>query len=633
MTLALILLLAATFLFGAATITAHAKPLVYGSDSEDLVVANSRLTVEVVDYQDKLPWSGHIAGPNGNLAWDAPDSVGWSTIVYDHHDLEAGTYTAIGDSPIAPGWHVVAAMVVKDVSPIGACIEPASSFNDPPSVTLSAQDTHWVVCLAVERDGAIFGSDVALHFVSQNFVSGPWTGVLTGPNSVNYSLATLMTGNPDGVAYNVLPGTWNLVTSDQPKPGYAVVGYHRFETDSDFPDCPTDPNAYGLLDHTVTVSAAHPNWAICVFVTPSVPNSSLWVTMVTDGFPPVWDGSVHGPNGYARTFTSIGVGAASHSGFMLNVAGGIWSVDLGNPPALGYTVKGFSIFDGDAFATCPASAVAYGANHSFQITAQHPNMLVCILLDHPTIVPNSRLSMAVVAPGNGSGQDWNGTIDGPGSFDWTWKSFGIDGLNYASNAYAVAGGTYTFAPGKPVKPGWAVKGYLQVETDDPLPTCPSDPSLYGPNNVVTISQAHPKGSICVFIAKAVTPTVTPTTTATAFVPPVIPWWEPETPQASPTSTPSATPTTAKPTSTPQSPSGEPQVPANGEAGGESSDSPKPDAGSSTVETTAHDAPLPPNTGSSATPSQDGTPMMMIAGLILVAGAALAAAASRARGLR
>ncbi len=621
------------------TSIAQAKAETYGVGVQSQVIAGSRLRVVVYDEGYQQPWNGSVSGPGGvTLNWDTPQQTGDFSTVLFKEDLEAGTYTVVPGSPIAPGWHVAGYLARANIDPSGACNSngsfAASAFTSSATVNLNAQDHSWVICVGVVRDGGIWDSQVAVRFVTPG-PAGNWAGALVGPQNANYQLNDLLGPNYTGMIHGLLPGGWTLYPGLEPQPGYTVVGYYRFESKSNFPSCPADPAAYSNASASVNVSDQHPNWAICVRIAPAVANSTLWVQVVGAGTIIPWSGNVVGPGGFQRTFASMGLGAGGNSGLIQNLTPGTWTVAPAAVPSPGYEVLGFYITDGGSQTLCPQSPASYTSQNSFEVNDQHPNRYVCILMSNPPIVQNSLLALSVVAPGNGPAQDWTGVIDGPGSFDWTWKAFGIDGPNYASNRYTVGAGTYSFISGKPVKQGWVVKGYAPMEIpNQPFPTCPQSPASYSlAANTVTVSDAHPRQAMCVLIEKAVTPTVAPEPTVSTHhgdgsgFP-----WEPG---SAPTVT--ATPS---PTSTPQGPTSTPQGGQPGSTTGtptatatQPPSRPADESNSGSTGGANHavsDGPLPPNTGTGHGADEDQGLAFKL-GLLLMAASGLIVAATQLPG--
>lgn len=621
------------------TPTAQARAETYGADVQSQVIAGSRLRVVVYDQGYQQPWTGSVAGPGGvTINWDAPQQAGDSSTVLYREDLEGGNYTVVPGSPVAPGWHVAAYLARANIDPSEACFSNgtflASAFTSSATVNLTARNHSWVICVGVVRDGGLWDSQVGVRFVP-NGPAGNWTGAIVGPQNVYYNFDDLLEVNSSGVVHGVVPGGWTVYPGKEPLPGYTVVGYYRYEMTTPDPVCPSDPAAYSNASATVVVSQEHPSWGICVKIAPSVANSTLWVQVVGAAKITPWAGNVNGPNSFQRTFASLGIGAGGNSGLLENLTAGTWTVAPAAVPAPGYQVLGFYITDGGSQTLCPVDAGSYSSQNSFQVNDQHPNRYVCILLNNPPIVPNSVLAMSVVAPGNGPAQDWTGTIDGPGTFDWTWKSFGVSGPNYSSNQYSVGTGTYKFTPGSPVKQGWVVTGYAPMEIpNQPFPTCPQSPASYSlAANTVTVSDAHPRQAMCVLIEKAVTPTVAPEPTVSTHHGDGsgFPWEPGSAPTV--TATPSPTSTPQGPTSTPQggqpgSTTGTPTATATQPPSGPADESNSGSTGGANH--AVSDGPLPPNTGTGHGAAEDEGLAFKL-GLLLMAASGLIVAATQLPG--
>ncbi|MEO8539003.1 MAG: hypothetical protein ABI577_04620 [bacterium] len=629
-TAALLVLLAgiALLTMAARSTPAQARQEDYGSDVQGQVIAGSRLRVVVFDDGDHQAWAGKVNGPNGTvLDWSAQPSNGdWITVLYKQ-DLEGGAYTVVPATPVAPGWHVAGYLAQANIDPATSCHTNgqfhASDFNNTSSVNLTVQDHSWVICVGVVRDGGIWGSNVAARFVSSG-PAGNWLGGLSGPQGLYSSFESMIGANYAGTIHNTLPGLWTAYPGNPPQSGMTVVGYHVLETTKTFFDCPSEPSLYTSSANSVTVSAQHPSWAICIKIVPSVPDSTLWVQVVGSGAILPWSGKVTGPNSFQRSFLDMALGIGGNSSLLENLAPGTWTVAPAVVPAVGYTVLGFYITDGGSQTLCPASEASYSSQNSFQINDQHPNKYVCILMSHPTLVQGSMLALSVVAAGGQPSADWTGAIDGPGTFDWTWKAFGISGPNFASNQYNLGAGNYTFTGGTPVRPGWEVKGFAEVEVpNQPFPTCPASFAAYGPDNVVTISDQHPRGAMCVWIEKV-----------SAVQPPSQPDGPiPNLPDDPGIYLPSTTPTTV-PTSTPTTiPTSTPTVAQSGGATPTATPSPSRPVdesntnGPSVTTHTAGDAPLPPNTGTGSGGGGQNE-LTLVLGLLLIGASALIVAASQ-----
>ena len=349
--------------------------------------------------------------------------------------------------------------------------------------------------------------------------------------------------------------------------------------------------------------------------------------MVTDGWPIKWDGTVTGPDTYSASFWSIGLGGAAHFSTLFNLAYGTWSVSAKNPPAPGYTLKGYTVIDSGGFSNCPNDPASYGKPHSFQIDDQHPIRQVCILVEHPPIIAQSSLTLGILSVGAGS-NTWDGIVTGPAGYAAPWNKLLIGGPNFMGGQYNLFAGTYSVVPGNPVRPGWVVTGYASYETSNFLQACPSDPAAYKPSPTpVTLSDKHPSWGICLKIEKAppvveTTPTVVlppeftfdwpdlePTSTPSPTVPA-------KTATPAPTQTPTSTVTTATTTIVPATATDSPARPVNENAGG-------------STQNTAN-APLPPNTGTGAA-STNSNSLFLLLGLLLVGGSGLILAANRLPG--
>ena len=219
--------------------TAHAQSQDYQQDIQNQVIAGSQLRVLILDWQDDQPWTGSIDGPSGSIPWDAPSK--WGTDLSQLNfltDLEAGTYTIHPGAPIAAGWHVAGYFIYPNAGSGGCPQEPTNAFTQTGTVTFSDQHPVWGICIAVERDAAVFGSTLNVTFVT-DAPGGNWAGEVKGPNSISYPLKDV-SWNYSGAIHNLVPGTWNVYPANEPKPGYTVVGYYKFESDDPYPVCPSE---------------------------------------------------------------------------------------------------------------------------------------------------------------------------------------------------------------------------------------------------------------------------------------------------------------------------------------------------------------------------------------------------------
>ncbi len=383
--------------------TAHAQSQDYQQDIQGQVIAGSQLRIYVLDWQDKQPWTGSIDGPSGSIPW-SPVNV-WTSVTFAHFStgFEGGTYTINPGSPIAPGWHVAGYRTFPDGS-LGGCAEPGAAFTDSASVTISDQEPVWGVCIAVERDGAIFGSTLNVTFVGDP-PPGSWTGSISGPNAIHYSLADVNDWENSGTVHNLVPGTWNVYPANEPKPGYTVVGYYKFESDDPEPVCPSNHAAYTLGAYSVNVTPGHSHWVVCVRVAPFIPSSSLTLGFLA--LAPAdnaWEGTVTGPSGIAWPWLVLGIHGLNFMGGRHDIVAGTYSVVAGKPVQPGWVVTGYSSYETTQFLQpCPLDPAAYKPSPKpVTFSDQHPNWGICVRVEkspEPTATPTVPASTpTMVAP-------------------------------------------------------------------------------------------------------------------------------------------------------------------------------------------------------------------------------------------
>ena len=434
------------FILGAALISTAASSAVaratssgLGSNVESQVIVGSRLRVQVYDEGAPQAWTGHINGPNGaTLNWTAPQGFGAAHVVFYQEDLEAGLYTIVPDSPIAPGWHVAGYLAKANVDPTEGCFTKGDfvpgSFSSSPTVNLTAQNHSWVICIGVVQDGSIWDSRITVAVGGSDPTAAKGTGKLMGPGFNEPFSMDFLGDNAGG--QNVAPGMYYLILDEPPAAGYVVAGYYAFESKATNPTCSANPAAYSGLFYA-PVSQEHPNWVICY------------------------------------------------------------------------------------------------------------------RLVKASYIPNSSLTVGIVATVSAGQNSWQGTVTGPSGITWSWmNNLQIGGPNYQGGRHDIPAGTYLAVPGKPVRQGWEVKGYASFETTQFLQACPPVASgVYSMKQTpVTFSDAHSNWAICVLVA----PTEPPPTVAlpTTHVSDDLPTFNP--PSGGPASTPVPTLTTV-PTSVPGGP--------------------------------------------------------------------------------
>ncbi|MGE0600882.1 MAG: hypothetical protein AB7J35_16815 [Dehalococcoidia bacterium] len=596
---------------------AHAKPIEVGSDVQ-AVIADSRIAIDVIDWEESgIPFAGSVTGPNGfHQAWDAGTDYASVKRVFSEDDLEAGTYTITPASPIAPGWHFEAfAMIPNSGTDLANCPQqPRAAFSTVHQLTLSVQTPVVHVCVAAVRDGSLWGSRIQLK------ISGgtgyDWEGTMAGPTT-SHPFSEFTFGGTSGVLNDIEPGQWHPYPATPIKAGYVVAGWHIQETASPSYQCPSSPGSYNNGAPTISVSATHPRWTICLRVVAGtlVGGSHIELRVTGDASPlDTYSGKLNWPTGTSQTFAEAGFAPGSlNSTIASPVPGGYYTVIPGEPISPGYKVTGFAFVSPAGAATdCPADKGAYGNANSFTISAAQPTVLGCMWLEKTNLLIGGAVWFGVHAIDGDNINDWDGTVLRPGGATSSWAQVGIAGSNYLGTIYDPLPGTYTLVPNAPVRPGWVVKGFAAFEADV-APQCPADFSNYGPTNSVALSQQHDYWMICAWVEKApaVVPSATPspaptdvpqfTVTPEPVDTPVPPGGNPGglgIPTAEPTSTP--TPAAKTPPATVPAATATPSsAPAGTGSGSEGSPSRPVSESNAPGEAKPSSTPLPPNTGTSA----------------------------------
>ncbi|MGE3074607.1 MAG: hypothetical protein AB7N24_00645 [Dehalococcoidia bacterium] len=628
-------------------LVAQAKPIELGSDVQS-VIADSRIAIDVIDWDASgIPFAGTVTGPNGfNQPWDAGTDYASVRRVFSEDNLEAGTYTITPASPIAPGWHIEAfAMIANNGTDLANCAQqPKSSFSGINQLTLSAQNSVVHVCIAAVQDGDLWGSRIQLRIAGGSGTG--WDGVLAGPNGP-HQFSEFTFGGLSGDLNDVEPGQWQFYPASPIKAGYIVAGWHIEETGDPSYQCPS-PNVYydnGLS--VVPVSAAHPEWTICIKVVTGTlePNSHIELRVTGDASPSdTYSGWLFGPSSTMRTFAEAGFAPGSlNSTLPSPVVAGYYTVTPDTPIAPGYKVTGYAfVSPADAFTDCPANQSDYGHLTSFTIDQAHPTVLGCIWLEKTNLLIGGAVWFGVHAEDGDAFNDWQGTVIRPGGVTVPWDQVGIGGSNYVGSLYDPPPGTYTMIAGTPVRPGWVAKGFAVFEADV-APACPANFSDYGPVNSVTLSQQHDYWMICVWVEKepAVVPTVTPTPTKPpkpTVTParthtPLVPDWNPgivEIPTVEPTSTPTAASKTPVSATVPPATATPSTSSAGAGSGSEVSPSRPISESNSPGEAKPPSTPLPPNTGTSAG-THRGTLLPLVLGIFFLSISGVFMAAHRLPG--
>lgn len=623
----LALIMSAAFFLADAAMprSAEAKPAADNQQVEALAVAGSQIDIFVLDHDmEDLQWAGVIDDPLGNdLTWTTWDNHGGFTRLDQFTDVEEGEFTVIPATPVAPGWEVYGYRIIPDGG-WSDCGLNTLDYTDDPTFEVTPANPDWVVCIAVMPEGGIPGSLLTIEFVAPS-VPGFWAGKLDVPFGNNDPLLADLVGGVSGHWHNGKAGTYWVLPTNQPKPGLWTYGFYSFESDSIFPDCPSDPSLYEPSKTYLGITEEKPHWAMCVMALDTIPDIRL--TLKVDGPLGVdWQGTVTAL-GLNATWADWGVDSTSLVGSRTDIDP-INHLFLPNDPvAPGWSVVSYAVFEStDPNPDCPTDIQAYNPYGLAYVHPMHPAWAVCVKVTQEVPATGTHIE---VRTGSQSGP--TGWVDGPGNYDFSWLFMGVQPASSSGYLDDVPYGTYNVLPASPPLAGQVVAGYYAMETDDIWESCPSDAADYALDaGTVQVSPQHPVWTVCVLLEDEPEPvTPDPPPSSTPELPYDIPNYnDPGMPGSASTPSPTATPSpaaTATPTEIPGSPTttSEPESTSTPEPAG----TPVPGGGSGNGGVAGVATPVAPDTGDTGTRGSSQSAAFE-AGLLLLALGACAVAAKQ-----
>lgn len=343
----------------------------------------------------------------------------------------------------------------------------------------------------------IADSEIRVFILDRDMEELQWQGGIEDPLGATLSWNTwgshgaFTTG---GVFTDVEEGEYTVTPATPVAPNWEVYGY-RIIAGGGWDDC-----GLNTLDYTdgptFEVTAANPDWVVCVAVIPDggIPGSLLTVQFVGPDPVGTWAGKldVPHPNTDPTFDTFIGSGGNGH--WYNGKAGTYWTHPTAQPKPGLWTYGYYSFETADLSPDCPTDPSVYNPTKTYVgITAEKPHWAQCIMVVDS--IPDLRVTLKVMGP---LGIPWAGMVSTGATT--TWSDWGVNAGSLVGSRTDTEPKLHMFTPADPIAAGWTVVGFASFESTNPDPACPTDLQAYTPYGHAYVTPSAPAWAVCVKVA-------------------------------------------------------------------------------------------------------------------------------------